>query len=82
MWASSILDSWIQYHTTRHTLLTPAPPPPPPPPPLYSSFFRNSMKPGVDWQGMMASQDPHFGQTDDMCQVTALQCIPCSSAVF
>ena len=28
------------------------------------------MKAGVDWQGMMASQDPHFGQTDDMCQVT------------
>ena len=32
------------------------------------------MKADVDWQGMMASQDPHFGQTDDMCQVAVLHC--------
>ena len=47
------------------------------------------MKAGVDWQGMMASQDPHFGQNDDMhctlvilgaVQLIAVQCsaVQCS----
>ena len=30
VWASSILDSWIQYHTTRYTLHTYPPPTSPP----------------------------------------------------